>query len=116
MKKLSELSNDIMLCVANNYDGDIQVMSKEEFLDSAYYLDYPVEPFPTVTIGDIVTQRFDLGNIIYNMSDDMYEDWDDDVMCELKGTEGIAEFELLINKILERHPTYYEGEKVEIDM
>lgn len=115
MKKLSELSDDTMLCVEHNYDGDIQVMTKEEFLDSAYYLDYPVEPFPIVTIADKSIQTFDLGDIIYNMADEMHEDWDDDVICELKGTAGIAEFEALINEILERHPTYYEGEEVKID-
>lgn len=43
--KLSELSMDAMLTVGHRDDGNIAVMSKEDFLNSAYFLDYPVEPF-----------------------------------------------------------------------
>lgn len=116
MKKLSELSDEIMLCVESRYDGDIEVMSKKDFLDSSYYLDFPAEPFPKVTIGDRSTKQFDLQHIIYEMSDEMYEDWDEDVWGELKATLNVVELEATINAVLDRYPTYFEGEEVAIDI
>lgn len=116
MKKLSELPNDAMLCIEHRNDGDIEAMSKEDFLDSAYYLDYPAEPYPIVTVAESQTQMFSLDSIIEMMADEMHEDWDMDVLYELREIPNIAEFEAMINKVLSEYPAYFEGEIIEIDI
>lgn len=64
-------------------------MSKEDYLKSSYFLDFPVEPFTRVTIAH------DLNKI----------------------QPEITEFQEKINKILVSHPTYWESSQVvEIDM
>lgn len=54
MIKLSELPDDTMLVVESSYNGDLEVMTKSEFLDSAYYLDYSTEPSPSVTLAIMI--------------------------------------------------------------
>lgn len=117
MLKLSELPNNAMLCVGNNYNGDIQVMDKADFLESSYFLDYPVEPFPKVTLADPMVATFDLRYIIEGIGEDeMYEDWDDYVYDCLKDEPETKAFLDLVKRTFEAHPTYYEGKPIEIDM
>ena len=116
MKKLSEISNDTMITVEHRYDGDFEVMSKADFLESAYFLDFPVEPFPMITIADAVRARFSLSDAIETLSDEMHEDWFSDVGYALAEALNIKEIEKKINDILDEYPTYYQGETINIDI
>lgn len=117
MIKLSQLDDDAMLTVAHRYDGDIEIMDKADFLNSSYFLDYPVAPFPSVTLAVRQVQTFNLFDTIERIGeDDTYEGWDEDVYNDLRNAPETEAFLGLVNSIFERHPTYYEGNPVEIDM
>ena len=116
MKKLSELPIDTMLTVST---GET-IMTKEYFLDSAEFLDYPRELFPDVTIAEKTFVTFDLPAIIERLGEDeTYEDWETDVWNDIGRSmkkkiidEAVDE----LNRIFKNNPTYWEGEPVEIDM
>lgn len=121
MKRLSELSGNTMLTVRDNhYSTDFSVMDKDEFLESHYFLDYA--PSPTnngieVTVADITTAKFDLLNYLeYIGEDECYEGWIDDVYDSILTEPATKEFIERVNAIFGSHPTYWEGEPVEIDM
>lgn len=117
MKKLSELSMETMLCVEHQNDGDFDVMSKEDYLNSGQFLDYPVEPFTAVCLACKQVKRFDLWDYIeYTGEDDTYDGWDFDVYNDVKDTDVTLEFINQMNDAFNRNPTYWEGEKVEVDM
>lgn len=114
MKKLSELSNDTRICVSYvNYDGD--VMNKEDFFESDYWK-FRSQNKPKVYIADLEYATFSFDNAFECLADEMYEDWQDDVERDFRGTDiNLAEIEDKINEILHRHPSYSEGEAVDID-
>ena len=121
MKKLSELSGDTMLTVRDShYSTDFSIMDKDEFLQSHYFLDYT--PSPTnngieVTVADITTAKFDLLNYLeYIGEDECYEGWCDDVYDSIMAEPATKEFIERVNAIFGSHPTYWEGEPVEIDI
>jgi hypothetical protein len=112
--KLSELSNNTMLCV-QMAGRDLGVMDKEDFLNSSEFLDMDKKDFttiPEVTVADPLVARFDFDSILENLADEMYEDWKENVCDALKEVLN----EEKINEVLANYPTYYEGERVEIDM
>lgn len=117
MIKLSEFPNDTMLTVESNYCGDLYIMPKEDFLQSAYFLDYPVEPFPKVTVADKTVIKFDLWDWIEHLGwDDAHESWCEDVYNDLIDYPETKAFLERVKKVFENNPTYWEGQPVEIDM
>lgn len=120
MYKLSELSMDTMLTV-QPCNGDFKVMSKADFLQSAYFLDGPNDPVGgvssiTVAIRDVA--KFRLGTILERIYEDeyCYDGWLGDVfnaLCDKPETKAFLD---LVQKVFEDNPTYREGESVEIDM
>lgn len=120
MPKLSELANNTMLCVGNGYNGDLRVMDKSDFLESAEFLDYPIEPFPEVTVAVPEIKTFDtrdLASFIENLGeDDTYEGWAEDVYNAIKDTPETEAFLRVLNAAFASHITYYEGHHVDIDM
>lgn len=120
MPKLSELANNTVLCVENNYDGELRIMDKAEFLDSAYFLDYPIEPFPDVTVAVPEIKTFntrDLASFIENLGeDDTYEGWAEDVYDTIKNSPETEAFLRILNTAFASHITYYEDLHVDIDM
>ena len=120
MPKLSELANNTMLCVSNGYNGDFRVMDKSDFLESAEFLDYPIEPFPEVTVAVPEIKNFDtrdLASFIDNLGeDDTYEGWAEDVYNTIKDAPETEAFLRILNAAFASHITYYEGHHVDIDM
>ncbi len=116
--KLSELSMDAMLTVRHRDDGNISVMSKEDFLNSAYFLDYPVEPFPKITLAQKSVVRFDLYSVLEMLGEDeTYEDWLSNVWYDLKRSQiDLDTFDAEMTRIMEANPTYWEGEPIEVDI
>lgn len=117
MPKLSELANDTMLCIGN---GDLRVMDKSDFLESAEFLDYPIEPFPEVTVAVPEIKTFDtrdLASFLENLGeDDTYEGWAEDVFDAIKDAPETEAFLRVLNAAFASHITYYEGHHVDIDM
>ena len=114
MIKLSELPNDAMLTVGGS---DFRIMDKSDFLESAYFLDYGIGPCPTVTLAEKTVQTFDLDWIIELIGDgEVYEGWGDDVIRDIYSMPETAAFLGKVKEVFERHPTYWEGEPVCVDM
>lgn len=117
MPKLSELANNTTLCVDG---GDLRVMDKADFLESAYFLDYPVYPFPEVTVAVPETKTFDtrdLASFLENFGeDDTYEGWAEDVYDAIKDAPETEAFLRILNAAFASHITYYKGHPVDIDM
>ena len=111
MRKLSELSNDTMLTVGNGPE----IMTKEAFLDSAYFLDgEQVE----VTIADKCVETFSFADLIEERKENNYEDWDEEVNRDISSEqwEILKKAEKVINEIFEGRPCFWEGKKVEVDI
>lgn len=120
MKNLSELSNDILLTVAHRNDGDFEVMSKEDFLNSSYFLDMDKDYTPEVTIADVEIKKMNdqvLCEMINTYGyDDTYEDWEEDVVNYLS-VHGYKEKIIeMLEEAFDYYPIYWEGEKVNIDL
>lgn len=104
---------DAILTVGN----DIKIMDKEEFLESPFFLDYPIEPFPTVTLAEKTVQKFDLYDVLeYIGQGDVYDCWESDVYMDLKDQPETLAFLKLVEEVFECRATYWEGEQIEIDM
>jgi len=112
MIKLSELSNDTMICLDN---GDISVMSKEEFINSSYYIDRDTDECPEVYTAKLTTIKFDVEEWVNHLGEDeTYEDWVED-MCYSIGEENIKLIEGIMNKASEKNPIYWEDKKIDIN-
>lgn len=116
MIKLSTLPSNAMLTVQPTGE-DLRIMDKEEFLQSAYFYDGD-EGLPyAVTLAEKTTLKPDLWNWVEYLGDgETYEDWDLDVYNDLKDQPATKAFLSLFKEVCERHPTYWEGEPVEVDM
>jgi len=112
MVKLSELSNDTMICLDN---GDITVMSKEEFMNSFYYIDRDTDECPEVYTTEITNIKFDAKDWInYSGQDETYEDWEQDMYYSI-GEENIKLIENIMNKTSEKYPIYWKDQKIDIN-
>lgn len=110
MKKLSELNDDVMLIFEGEYHEAV-VMQKEDFMQSDY-----LKSKADIFIGDEVSLKFDIDSIIEYLSDEMHEDWTENVLNDIdKDSEVVKNFVEYINKIFEVNSTYFEGERVEND-
>ncbi|WP_333792024.1 hypothetical protein [Muricomes intestini] len=119
MEKLSELREDTMLTVQIG-NGDINVMSKKDFMNSSEYLDREPdlqrEDYPEVTIGVPQVADFSFEYALECAGDEMYEDWKTNVTYSLeKQGFDFKGIEKVINKVFAEHPTYYVGKLVDID-
>ena len=110
MKKLSELSNDTLLCVELNSGENWELLDKSGFLYS--YTSHRGR----LWIAEAENATFSWADVIERFEDDMHEDWAEIVMDDIRATPELVEAEKLINMLLHRHSTYYQGELVENDM
>jgi len=111
MKKLSELSNDTLLCVCNEHSDAEDVMEKVDFLK-----DVRRSQLHRVSMADELTERFAWMSAIEALEEDMHEDWTERVMDDIRAMPELVKAEKLVNEILRKNPTYYSGESVENDM
>lgn len=118
MKKLSELSMDTYITVESNSSGDAEVMTKADFLESSYFLDYPVEKFPKITVAEKTCVKFDLFDAVEHLGfDETHERWLEDVCYDItKSDIDVKLLESKMNEIFKNNPTYWDGEPVDIDM
>lgn len=111
MKKLSELAGDTVIIV-----GDVEcgVMTKDDFLQSADYLDgNEVE----LWVADIKPELFSWDAIIEWMEEDgQYEGWAGEVLRAIDKSPELQAAEKVMNEIFAKYPTCWEGEEIENDM
>ena len=117
--KLSEVKDDQMLIVkAFNWEDGV-VVSKARYMNSSEYLDRNKgeyeKGFPKVYLADKEVECFSLRNVFESMEDDKYEGWLEDVWSEIKEEVAVDSLEDVINKVLERHPTYWDGREVDTE-
>lgn len=117
MKKLSELDKDTMLTVRKEEWQDISVMPVEDFINEYKEL-YSNLPNLQVTVADITVVDFNISNILEYLADgETYEDWVLDVEYEMMNSDvPFVDFINAIQEIFNNHPTYWEGEKVLVDI
>lgn len=119
MIKLSELSNDTMLCLSySNRDSDI-VMDKADFLESTHFYDI-LSNCTGVYIAVPDVKKF-TKNDIFNFiewigEDDTFEDWDERVYNDIKELPETAAFVGVMNEAFKKNITWFEGEPVEVDV
>jgi hypothetical protein len=109
MIKLSELPMDTMLVIED------VAMTKEQYLDSAYYLDCEDVK---IYVGEPSFANFSWDDEIERESEEMYEDWQDHILSDITKAEWevLKKAEEIINKAYADRPTYWEGKPVEVDM
>lgn len=117
MKKLSELDKDTMLTVKKDACEDISVMPVEDFINEYKEL-YSNEVYLQVTVAEITVVDFKISNILEYLADgETYDDWVLDVEYEMMNSDvPFVDFITAIQKIFNNHPTYWEGEKVVVDI
>lgn len=109
--KLSELKNDEMLLVGENY-----VISKENFVKE-FYEHGGESVYTTIEYRASINARHMLESAIECEADNMYEDWEGDIWDDIK-KEDITELQNIINRILSgsRNICYIADKRVEIDI
>lgn len=116
MKKLSELPEGIVLVTYKN-GGNLEVTTKKDLLENLEYFKSNVKSGMKVSIGDKTVAGFSFESAVEDASQEMYEDWTQDVWYELEKLNiDFKSVEAAIQKVFDEHPAYYEGEEVEIDM
>lgn len=117
MVKLSELPMDAYLTVGHTDIGEMRIISKEDFLNDACFLDSLIYPCPEVTLAEKTYCDFDLNWIIEMIGDgETYEDWQEDVLNDIMNSPETEPFIKMVKEVFKRHPTYWEGQLVDIDM
>lgn len=109
--KLSDLKNDEMLLVGENY-----VISKEDFVkEIEEYRDKEV--YTTTEYRAGIDAKYMLENAIDCEADNMYEDWETDIWDDIT-QEDIDELQRIVNRILSgsRNVCYVAYKRVEIDI
>ena len=117
MRKLTELPMDTMLAIERSDYDDLKIMDVHDFLSSEYFDNFPEKPFPKVFLAESTREKFDLFNAIESICDGTtYDDCAEDVYNDVKDAPETAAFIKLLNEVFQRHPTYWEGEPVEVDI
>lgn len=109
--KLSELNNDDMLLVGEDY-----VISKEDFIKEIREHEGK-EIYTTTVYKANINARSMLDSAIECEANNMYEDWDWDIWNDITETD-IAELQNILDRILsgDRNISYMADKRVEIDI
>lgn len=117
MVKLSELPMNAYLTVRNTSFNEFSIMDKEDFLNDAAFLDSLTTPCPEVTLAEKTYCDFNLNWIIDIIGDgETYDGWAEDVLYDIMHSPETEPFLKMVKEVFERHPTYWEGQLVDIDM
>lgn len=114
---ISEVAPGTLLFI-DPKEGDSFILSKEDFLDSRWYLDRN-EPEYSKTIVSLAVKSvmtFDLFDYLDYLAEyDTYEGWKDDVYPEIYNSKEYEDFKQLIQKVFESHPSYFDGKLITLD-
>lgn len=107
MKKLSEIEDEVLLCVMQRGYDDI-IMEKKDFMQSGYY---PQKGEIDVAIAEELCACFNLKQALGCLDDDMHDGWLEDALNTIP-KEAVKRIESEINEYLQKVPSYYAGEKI----
>lgn len=113
--KLSQILGSQLLYIERGKYSDPVTMDKTDFINSDYFLNKEAVDVKVFIAVPKVT-KFILYDWIEWLGEENYEDWSSDVYNEIMEIPITDEFILLVNKIFKDYPTYYPGQKVEIDI
>ena len=103
MKNLSELSPDTLIC---NENCEV-IMSVEDYLTT---------PFAgNIFTVEKVTMQFSLAAILNNYTEEMHEDWTEDV-CHSILPEDRDMIETIMQQAFDINPLFYPDELITIDI
>lgn len=114
---ISEVAPDTLLFI-DPKEGDSFILSKEDFLDSRWYLDRDKPEYSKTIVSLAVksVMTFDLFDYLDYLSEyDTYEGWKDDVYPEIYNSKEYEDFKQLLQKVFESHPSYTEGKLITLD-
>lgn len=109
----SKLHNDELLFITL-FRGDPLLMTKDEFLQSDEWANYPYN-ICEISLADSEVMSFDLKNVIDQIGEDAYEDWNEQVWDDIKDAPETKTFLELINRIFSSHKVYYGAKVVLMD-
>ena len=110
----SKLHNDELLFI-ELFRGDPLLMTKEEFLQSDEWKEYPFN-INKVYIATTETMSFDLKYVIDQIGEEAYEDWNEQVWDSIKDEPQTKAFLELIDKVFSAHKVYYGGRIILMDV
>jgi len=114
MKKLSECSNNQLLLIYDSTYTNPDIMTKEELLSIKDLKEYINDK--DVYIAESDRMQFDLEDIIKQIGEDAYEEWDIHVLDEILDKDETKAFLNLINEVFDKNLVYYNGELVYLDL
>ena len=114
MKKLSECSNNQLLLIYDSTYTNPDIMTKEELLSIKDLKEYIDDK--DVYIAESDRMQFDLEDIIRQIGEDAYEEWDIRVLDEILDKDETKAFLNLINEVFDKNLVYYNGELVYLDL
>ena len=114
MKKLSECSNNQLLLIYDSTYTNPDIMTKEELLSIKDLKEYINDK--DVYIAESDRMQFDLEDIIKQIGEDAYEEWDIRVLDEILDKNETKAFLNLINEVFDKNLVYYNGELVYLDL
>ena len=109
VNKLDEINNDEMLIVCSS--SSLPVMTKEDFLDSTYYLDGEA---CEVCLAEKDYAKFNWDEVFERMEEEQYEDWSDDFESDLstEDWEILNKAQEIIENAIKKNPTYWESNNI----
>lgn len=109
----SKVHDDELLFI-ELFKGDPLLMTKGEFLQSDEWNNewYNVR---NVSIAISEVMPFDLKEIIDQIGEDAYEDWNEQVWDSIKDTPETKAFLEMIVRVFNSHKVYYGGRSILID-
>ena len=108
--KFSQLNNDELLFITLYNNDDPLVMTKEDFMQDT------INNVHSVHFALSDTMRFDLKQIIDQIGEDAYEDWNEQVWDDIENASETKEFLQFINKVFNNHKVYYPGQQITMDV
>lgn len=110
----SKLHDDELLFI-ELFKGEPLLMTKEEFLQSDEWENYPYN-INGVYIAASEIMSFDLKDVIDQIGEEAYEDWNEQVWDSIKDAPETKTFLEFINKVFSAHKVYYGDRVVLMDM
>lgn len=107
--KWSEVKNDEYIGYYNEFGG-VTIITKEDYNKcdpkdlKTYY----------TTIKEVAV--FNWKDVVENLADEMYEDWEDVINESFKNNLSIQEIEKTINQILQDNPTYFLDKVIDFNL
>ena len=109
----SELHSDELLFI-EFFRGDPIVITKEEFIQSDEYKNYPYNIY-SISVASSEAMTFDLKGYIDMIGEEAYEDWNNHIWDSIVDAPETKAFLELMERTIDNYPVYYAGKKIIVD-